>query len=220
MAGEFADWPNEQAHFVTQPCATLQEGRDIAHEVLAPGAHWRAAVVWSVGDTVHIQAQDAERDQVSITFKYPIRRRRRHRPVLDRDHNHWDDYEQSEPLRAPTWDGTHWTLRASGRVVADLQVVYTEPPLLYSEIQPREGFDVVRRAIERYQESIAGHGGQRYWEADKPDDVVAALADVHAAATLHDPHGSPIPGYELCLNVYASWWWPDSPFLAPISTGP
>lgn len=214
MAGELADWPNTEAQFVTRSCPTLEEARKVAYIALAPGAHWRAAVVWRAGDTVHVQAQDAERDQVAVIFKYPIRRRRLRRPVLDRDHNHWDDYEQTEPLRPPTWDGTHWTLCASGRVVADLEVVFTDPPQLYAEIQPREGFDAVRPAIERFDEVFAKHGGQWYWEDNKPDDVVAALADMHAAVTLHDPQGSPIGGYELRVGAFARWWWPGSPFLA------
>jgi hypothetical protein len=220
MAGELADWPNDAAQFVTQHCPTLEQARKVAYDALAPGAHWRAVVVWRAGDTVRVQAQDAERDQVAVIFTYPIRRRSLRRPVLVRDHNPWDDHEQTAPLRAPTWDGTRWTLRASDRVVADLEVLFTDPPQLYAEIQPREGFEAVRPAIERFQVAIAGHGGRWYWEADKPDDVLAALADVHAAVTLHDPHGSPIPGYELHLGGLARWWWPGSPFLAPTYIGP
>ena len=123
MAGELADWPNAEAQFVTQPCQTLEEARKIACEARAPGAHWRAVVVWRARDTVHVQAQDAERDQVAVIFKYPIHRRALRRPVLDRDHDHWDGYEQTEPLRPPTWDGTHWTLRVSGKTVGDEVIV-------------------------------------------------------------------------------------------------
>jgi hypothetical protein len=44
--------------------------------------------------------------------------------------------------------------RTSGRVVADLEVVFTDPPQLYVELQPREGFDAVRPSIEHASSGV------------------------------------------------------------------
>ena len=85
MEGDLADWGDKHAQFVTRPCVGLAEARAHARKLLAPGQHWRAAVVWREGDAVYVQAQDAETDEVAALFTYPIRREGDHPPVLDRE---------------------------------------------------------------------------------------------------------------------------------------
>lgn len=85
MEGLLADWVNDDAHFVTRPCASLAAARAHARKLLAPGEHWRVAVVWRENDAVYVQAQDAETDEVAALWTYPIRRGEDHPPYLDRE---------------------------------------------------------------------------------------------------------------------------------------
>ena len=202
---------NAGASFVTQRCDTLEDARALAHDLLAPGRHWRAAVVWSVGEAVYVQAQDAESDRVSATWTFPITRRRRRAPTLDREGG--PACTEAPPLRAPTWDGTTWTVRAAGRVVAELDVNYTWPPLLHGFLRPCDGFEDVHPILRRFTELVGSYGGRLYWdEGERPMDLQAALAAVRAAVTLHDPDGRRIDEFELHgYGELVFWTWPDAP---------
>lgn len=211
MDGELEDWPNDGAQFVTQRCETYEDAVALAHDLLAPGGYWRVAIVSNDDDAVHVRAQDAESDQVSVTMTYPIRRRRLRGPVLDPDADHL--WTEEEPLRAPTWDGTTWTLRAGGRVVADLHVEYTWSPLLHGSMTPRDGFDDVQPVLERFTRLVEAHEGRLYWDAgERPADLQAALDAVRERVILCDPDGRQISDFELHgYRTRVMWMWPDAP---------
>ena len=209
MEGSLADWGNPDAQFDTQPCATLADARALASERLGPLRHWRAAVVWRAGDVVYVQAQDAESDEVAALWTYPIERRRRRPPRLDRDGGPM--WTGTDALRAPTWNGTIWTLRADGRSVADLEVDYTWPPFLHGSLTPKKGFDDVRPVLERFAAVVASYDGRLYWDK-RPADLQAALDDVRAAVSLHAPDGKAISDFEVHgVGSRVMWTWPDAP---------
>ena len=204
---------NEGASFVTQRCGTLEDARALAHDLLAPSGRWRAAVVWRVGEVVHVQAQDAESDRVSATWTFPIRRRRRRAPTLDREGG--PAWTGAPPLRAPTWDGTTWTVRAAGGVVAELDVNDTWPPLLHGFLTPGDGFEDLQPVLRRFTELVGSYGDRLSWDdGERPLDLQAALAAVRAAVTLHDPDGRQVDDFELHGDgALVFWTWPDAPLL-------
>lgn len=208
MTGELADWGNSGAQFVTERCESLEHARERAYELLGPERHWRAAVVWMTAAAVLVQAQDAESDEVSAVWTVPIRRRRWRAPTLDRFGGPL--WVQAPPLRAPTWNGTRWTLRSRGGVVAELVVDYTWGLLLYGSITPRAGFEEVRPILEQYASIVESHGRPLHWVDGPPEDVSAALAAMRDAVSLHDPDEQAIDDYELRVNgSRAMWWWPE-----------
>lgn len=209
MEGSLADWGNPDAQFDTQPCATLADARALASERLGPLRHWRAAVVWRDRDAVYVQAQDAESDEVAALWTYPIERRGRHPPRLDREDGPM--WTEADALRPPTWNGTTWTLRADGPVVADLEVEYTWPPFLHGTLTPRDAFDDVAPVLKRYDALVDSHEGRLFWDR-RPADLQAALDDVRAAVSLHAPDDAPITDFDLHAHgSRAMWTWPGAP---------
>jgi hypothetical protein len=177
-----------EAGFTETGHETPEAARAAAHECLAPGHEWRAAVAWRAGDVLLIEAQDAETDALAARFSVPVRRRRR-----------WLRDEEVElgepgfpspvpPLREPSWTGATWTLRAGGRVVADLRVVGNRHDYLEARVSPREGLEAILPPSP-YRQAPSGD-----WALHRPDGA-AAVGEL-----------------ELQLNRdYAFWAWVEPP---------
>lgn len=160
------DW----AAFDTDVCASVDVARALARERLAPGGAWRAAVVWREGDRLLIEAQDAETDSLAGRFAVS-------------SGGEPEFPEPVEPLRAPTWNGTTWTLRAKDRVVAELHVTSTNWHYLLADVTPRQGLEAILPESPYRQHP-------------------------HGDWSLHKPDGSRVDARELELNrEQAGWTW-------------
>ncbi|MDA0167967.1 hypothetical protein OJ998_02625 [Solirubrobacter taibaiensis] len=177
------DWGNPYARFDTESCATVEAARERAHALLAPGGAWRAAVIWREAERVLIEAQDAETDSLAGRFAAPIQTRRRR---LGRSETTLGDVEFPDPvppLRAPTWNGTTWTLRAGDRVVAELRVTSTNWQFLLADVTPLPGLETV------LPDSPYRHPPVGEW-------------------SLHQPDGTRVHALQLELNrSQAGWTW-------------
>jgi hypothetical protein len=97
--------------------------------------------------------------------------------------------EPAAPLRAPTWNGTTWTLRAGDRVVAELRVTSTNWTYLLADVTPHPGLEEVLPESP-YRQAPTGD-----W-------------------SLHEPDGSRVEPRELELNRdHAGWTWEGAPVL-------
>jgi hypothetical protein len=189
------DWGDSEARFDVDECRSVEEARGRAHDLMAPGGVWRAAVVWREGDQLLIEAQDAETDSMAGRFVAPIKQRKRLLRPSEPFLGELGFPEPAEALRSPTWNGTTWTLRAGDRAVAELRVQSTNLPWLLADVTPLPGLEDVLPESP-YSQAPTG------------------------AWSLHQPDGSRVEPSQLELNrQHASWTWEgalEGPEMDPV----
>lgn len=180
---------NPYSSFDIEECSSREAARRRAHELLAPGRAWRAAVVWRSEDEVLIDAQEAEEDAVAGRFTVPVVRRRRLLRTLDPELGEVGVPSAVAALRPPSWKGATWTLRSGGHVVAELHVDTGDAYGLWAQVEPRAGLEAILPSSPFRQEPIGD------W-------------------SLHRPTGEAIDraAAQLQLNrEQASWAWTEPP---------